>query len=247
MINHTPYTYLIGWPVLNKWYYGVRYAKNCQPDDLWISYKTSSKFVKNFVTEHGDPTIIEVRKTFQSISEAQQWESKVLKRLQVTKSPMWLNAHDSRAFDPTTVPRGNNHWTKKNTEVASKWRNREGWKRKGRKVEQQKDKQNLGMPCGNDHWTAKDTDAAKQHHSRMIGSGNPNYLPHVKARKSKYLKENNPVFNEEVRKKISASLLGRKRPRKICEHCKKDIADSVYTKFHGNNCRNKIKPMPDIS
>lgn len=240
MIKHTPYTYLIGWPSLNKWYYGVRYAKNCQPDDLWISYKTSSKLVKKFVIEHGDPTIVEVRKTFQSVLEAQQWESKVLQRLQVAKSTMWLNAHDSRAFDPTTVPRGDNHWTKQNTEAASKWRKRDGWKHASKKVSPHKKPHNSSMPSGNNHWTAKDTDAAKRHRSRMHGLQNPNYLDHVKEKKSKSLRENNPVFNEEVRKKISETLLGRKRPRKTCEHCKKDVADSIYTKFHGYKCKNKI-------
>lgn len=98
MINNTPYTYLIGWPNLNKWYYGVRYAKNCQPIDL-----------------------LEVRE-----------------------------------------------------------------------------------------------------------------------KKSKYLKENNPVFKEGVREKISKALLGKKRPRKCCEHCKKDIADSIYTKFHGDRCKHRV-------
>ena len=27
MIDRTPYTYLIGWTKLDKWYYGVKYAK----------------------------------------------------------------------------------------------------------------------------------------------------------------------------------------------------------------------------
>lgn len=48
-----PYTYIIGWPSLNKWYYGVRYAKNCQPDDLWKSYWTSSRHVSAFRLLHG--------------------------------------------------------------------------------------------------------------------------------------------------------------------------------------------------
>lgn len=34
----TPYTYLIGWSKHNKFYYGVRYAKNSNPKELWITY-----------------------------------------------------------------------------------------------------------------------------------------------------------------------------------------------------------------
>ena len=231
MIKHIPYTYLIGWPLLNKWYYGVRYAKKCHPADLWVSYKTSSKIVKNFVSEHGDPSVIEVRKQFLTINEARLWESKVLTRLQVTKNTKWLNAHDSKAFDPTTVPRGDQHWTKQDTDAAIRWRDREDWKIKS--------STGIIMPKGTDHWTSKNTKAAEKHRDRMSGSSNPNNCPIVKEKKSIYLKENNPVFKEGVKEKISNSLLGKQRPRKICEHCNKNIADSIYTKYHGNKCRTK--------
>lgn len=227
MYKQIPYTYLIGWPELNKWYYGVRYAKNCHPTDLWILYKTSSRLVKSIVSEHGDPTVIQVRKTFVSVNEARQWESRVLKKLHVTTNSKWINKHDNTAFDPDTVPRGINHWTKKDTVAAARWRNRENWKKIA--------------PNGTNHWTAKDTAAAKKHKHRMSGKDNPNNLPGVKEKKQQYLKENNPVFQENVRKKISQSLLGKKRPRKTCEHCQKNIADSIYTKFHGDKCKIKIQ------
>lgn len=42
------YTYLIGWSEYDIWYYGVRYAKGCNPADLWVKYFTSSKFVREF-------------------------------------------------------------------------------------------------------------------------------------------------------------------------------------------------------
>ena len=41
-----PYTYLIGWKEKNLWYYGVRYSKDCDTNDLWESYYTSSKYVQ---------------------------------------------------------------------------------------------------------------------------------------------------------------------------------------------------------
>ena len=53
MTDRIPYTYIIGWSSLNKWYYGVRYAKNCKPEDLWKTYFTSSKHVKEFLTGNG--------------------------------------------------------------------------------------------------------------------------------------------------------------------------------------------------
>lgn len=66
----TPYTYLIGWKALDRWYYGVRFAKNAKPIDLWKTYFTSSRSVRDFVKVNGDPDVIEIRKTFRSIDAA---------------------------------------------------------------------------------------------------------------------------------------------------------------------------------
>ena len=86
-----PFTYLIGWTAHNRWYYGARYAKGCFPKDLWFSYFTSSKQVKAFREQHGEPDVIEVRRTFLSQSDARFWEHKVLRRLNVIDSERWLN------------------------------------------------------------------------------------------------------------------------------------------------------------
>lgn len=90
-----PYTYLVGWTEYNKWYYGVRYAKNCHPSDLWKPYKTSSKYVKRFYNKHGDPDVIQIRKTFLSAKDAIDWEQKVLRRLDVEKNSKFLNTKNA--------------------------------------------------------------------------------------------------------------------------------------------------------
>lgn len=91
LINiYQPYTYLIGWSSLNKWYYGVRYAKNCNPKDLWVTYFTSSLEVKKFRELYGEPDIVKVRKIFNNPKDAKIWEDRVL--IKVSKySDMWLN------------------------------------------------------------------------------------------------------------------------------------------------------------
>lgn len=86
-----PYTYLIGWVQQDKWYYGVRYSKTCHPDDLWKTYFTSSKLVKEFREIYGEPTVIQVRKTFTDALSAREWESKVLIRMNAVKSDKFLN------------------------------------------------------------------------------------------------------------------------------------------------------------
>lgn len=92
------YTYLIGWKTHNKYYYGVRYAKNCQPDDLWNTYFTSSKHVKMFREENGEPDIIQIRKIFNDFNSARLWETKVLKRMNVINEDKWLNKNIAGAI-----------------------------------------------------------------------------------------------------------------------------------------------------
>ncbi len=81
-----PYTYLIGWSKQNKWYYGVRYAKDCSPDDLWIKYFTSSKYIHKYRKEHGEPDIIQIRKTFECGEKARLWESKIIEKMNMISS-----------------------------------------------------------------------------------------------------------------------------------------------------------------
>jgi hypothetical protein len=98
-MNYIPYTYLIGWSSLNKWYYGVEYSlktKIANPSNLWTKYFTSSNIVKNFRNVYGEPDIIQVRKTFskgtdlEKMESAIRWEKKVLSSINLIDSK-WLN------------------------------------------------------------------------------------------------------------------------------------------------------------
>tara|TARA_B110000503_G_scaffold24322_1_gene38379 strand:+ start:696 stop:1328 length:633 start_codon:yes stop_codon:yes gene_type:complete len=115
-MSHTPYTYLLGWSKTNKYYYGVRYAKDCDPTDLWTTYFTSSKHVKHYSNKHGKPDIIDIRETFDSVESATEWENKVLKRMSVVNDSRFLNATANMAIICRTVfDRGANFssWNKK--------------------------------------------------------------------------------------------------------------------------------------
>jgi len=89
--SHIPYTYLIGWSSHNKWYYGVRYAKNCNPSDLWKTYFTSSDYVTEFRKLHGEPDVIQIRKTFIDPHTAICWEDNVHRKMNVSNDSKWLN------------------------------------------------------------------------------------------------------------------------------------------------------------
>lgn len=104
--DRTPYTYLIGWTQHNKWYYGVRFAKNCHPSDLWVSYFTSSKLVKSFVKQFGKPDIIQIRKVFNSINNARNWEDAVIYRAKLVHNDNFLNKCCSKAFSISVCSHG---------------------------------------------------------------------------------------------------------------------------------------------
>jgi hypothetical protein len=99
-MDRTPYTYLIGWSHLNLWYYGVKYAVGCHPDQLWVSYFTSSKYVAETRAEHGEPDIVEIRKVFDDTKSARYWENTVLRRLKVVYDDKWLNKTDNKSISP---------------------------------------------------------------------------------------------------------------------------------------------------
>ena len=119
---YQPYTYLIGWSSHNKWYYGVRYAKNCHPSDFWKSYFTSSKKVKLLRKQIGDPDVIQIRKTFDSSIKARLWESKVIKRMGAPSQSKWLNQSDHADKFYHEGPRGpfSDEHRKKLSEAAKK-------------------------------------------------------------------------------------------------------------------------------
>jgi len=94
------YTYLIGWSKHNKFYYGARWAKDCDPVDLWKTYFTSSMYVKEYRTQFGEPDIIQIRKTFTDVAKCRVYEHTVLRRLKVLSNDKWLNKNVNGQFLP---------------------------------------------------------------------------------------------------------------------------------------------------
>lgn len=90
-----PFTYLVKCIPTNQVYYGVRYASNCHPDQLWNTYFTSSKRVHALIEQYGTENFqFQVRKTFSTAEEAVRWETKVLSRLNAAESDIWLNCQN---------------------------------------------------------------------------------------------------------------------------------------------------------
>ncbi len=92
-----PYTYMLKHIPSGMVYYGCRFAKNCHPSDFWNTYFTSSKYVKNLIQKYGkDSFVFQIRKTFENDNLCRLWESKVLRRLRVTKrQDIFINKSDN--------------------------------------------------------------------------------------------------------------------------------------------------------
>lgn len=86
------FTYYIYHIPTGSKYYGLRYKKGCHTSDLWNKYFTSSKEVKKLIKEYGILSFnVEIRKVFEDVEKAKEWEHKVLRRLKVLSKPEWLN------------------------------------------------------------------------------------------------------------------------------------------------------------
>lgn len=92
---NVPYTYLIGWSAHSTFYYGVRYSGRCKPSDLWVTYFSSSKYVRDFRQKFGEPDVIEVRRVFDDAKKARDFETRVLRRIRAKSRSDFLNKTDS--------------------------------------------------------------------------------------------------------------------------------------------------------
>ena len=121
--SYTPYTYLIGWSHLNKWYYGVE-TKNVKqiahPSNLWKTYFTSSKIVSQMRNDHGEPDVVEIRQTFLCPEKAFKWEQRVLKKMEIWKHDHWIN----QAIQDGPYPMGKDICEKR---VSTRRKNNKPW------------------------------------------------------------------------------------------------------------------------
>ena len=129
-IYNTPYTYRIRWSKTGMNYYGVRYAKNCHPSDLFVTYFTSSGYVAEYIKEHGAPDIIQVRRIFSGadrVTRAILHENRVLQKTGAVNRKDYLNLNDTLSFpnSPEVVAkrmatRSDPEWIKNHSGTNSK-------------------------------------------------------------------------------------------------------------------------------
>ena len=213
MTIYQPYTYLIGWSKLDRWYYGVRFARNCNPNELWVKYFTSSKFVHEFRKINGEPDVIQVRKVFSCIVEAQIWENKVLHRLNVVDSSKWLNRGIiSSKLIVKDLKKGKEHReaiaaAKTGSKLTEEHRANMSKGRKGIKANWDPDKKKAGDAAGRLKQMGK---KLSEDHKNKTSEGLKRYFAeNPEACKAISDKAKGKIVSNEVKAKMSASHLGK--------------------------------------
>ena len=98
-MNYVPFVYLLRFKPTGQFYIGSRYTEKqnppAHPDQLWTSYFTNSKPVKERIEEFGKESFeYEIRKTFQTSAEARRYENRFLVKVNAAKNPRFLNKHN---------------------------------------------------------------------------------------------------------------------------------------------------------
>ena len=260
---HVPYTYLIGWSHYKKFYYGVRFSKDCHPSDLFVKYFTSSKSVSCMIKEHGMPDIIQIRKTFSNEKDARNWEHKVLTKIKAVERNDFLNRTDNLfPFCKSNILKGDDRTynQKKETEKHSTvMRGIISKKRKpiiilGKQYESINHAlKELSISTGliyyiinNDVSTCNTIDEIKKlvwaHRSEKL----KRYKPSAKSREkiSKSLKgrqspRKGAIVTDATKQKLSDSLTGKKPQIVVCPHCNKNGGINTMFRWHFDNCKHK--------
>lgn len=94
-----PFTYKLIFKPTGQYYYGVRFAKGCQPSDLWDKYFTSSKHVHKLIKEYGlNSFSFKVMKIFTNKTDAINHEHNVLTRVKANKNGKFINKSISKCL-----------------------------------------------------------------------------------------------------------------------------------------------------
>lgn len=238
-----PYTYYLYHKPTGKKYYGARWRKGCNPTDLWVTYFSSCKKVHKLIKEYGvDSFTYKIRKVFETKEQARLWEQKVLRRLKVKKSLIWLNTSLGTGLNisATYGMLGKKH-TEETKKLMSSKQSGENNPMFGKThtVEAREKISKSGL-------NRKHSDKSKQKISQKVcafysNGGTPSFLGknHTEEAKNK-IKEKRKfqIYTSESKQKMSNS---RKEAIKIfrasCVVCRKESTTNMISLHHGKKCR----------
>jgi ribosomal protein L37AE/L43A len=246
-----PYTYLIKHRLTGQVYYGVRSANKVDPyEDLWQRYYTSSPKVQTLIEETGkDSFDVEVRKIFETKEQAVAWEAKVLRRCKVLHDDRWINQNVAGYIIPTEESNkkiSDYHKGKpKSEEHKKKIRNGNiGKKKPPRTDEYRALMSKLKSGEGNGRYGKEVSNETRQRISdakkgKQVAHNKGVPMSEEQKEKIRATKLANPIrmSPESIAKRLE-KIVGQKREKKHCPHCKRDIAVGWYHR-HGDKCKHR--------
>lgn len=215
MKDRIPFTYLLFCKTTGQYYYGSRYGKHCHPSQLWTTYYTSSKLVKQLIREHGEDAFeVRVTRTFETKEQARDWEYRFLNRVKASTNPIWLNQHNG---DGEFLNKGGYKMSDDQKKFLSE-------------LHKGKPKPATAKAMiGNNHNKGKKFSEESRARVSAARIGNKNRL--------------GINHSDEVKKLISertsAALKGVPKKTTTCPHCGKTGGAGNMMRYHFDNCKSK--------
>jgi len=204
------YTYLLTHIPTGKRYYGVKYGQKANPDNLWVTYFSSSKIIKSFIKRDGIHSFkAEVRKLFNTPEDALLWEQTLIRRCKLRENKLWFNEGCGSAkltyamkhktpehiqkVTESRVSKGYTHSKETRQKIGNHNRTRtDEWKQK----------------ISNSLLGRKHSENTKQKRSNSIKSvwSDPEYKEKLRKSHREAWKSRDRMVSEETRTKISETL-----------------------------------------
>lgn len=96
--TYSPYFYIIQHSD-GRFYAGSRTAGDARPDELLVSYFTSSNIVRKYLAD-GQEFVVVRTKIFETKQKALAFEQRFLRLFGCAKNDKWINAHDGQNITP---------------------------------------------------------------------------------------------------------------------------------------------------
>lgn len=241
-----PYTYLIQHRPSGKVYYGFRSANQTEPiDDLWKRYFTSSPKVQQLIEETGvDSFDVEIRRVFETKTQASAWETKVLRRCRVLEDDRWINQNIAGYIVPTEESRKKISDYHKDKPKTNEHKQKISKSQKGSKrpwstqnLPTDTKGENNGM-FGKHHSDEAKKKIGEKNRIHMQGENNPMKKVEWTEERREHMRQiraKRQPWTEEQKAAVAAKLRGQKREKLYCPHCARDIAVGWYHR-HGDHC-----------
>ena len=231
-----PYTYLVKFKPTGKVYYGSRCQNvtkfNRTPaEDFWHKYTTSSENINALIEEHGkDAFEYEIRKTFDSVEEMADWETRVLTRCRVLeRQDRWMNGNVA----------GKKILTKAGAKVISAThKNKPKSEEHRKKIKLSNIGKNKGKVPSDEH-RRKNSEAHKGEKNAMYGPCSEERAANISAAKKaqNLVAYNKGIPMSEEQKVAIRATKAATKTYLTCEHCSKTVYKPNYFQHHGNRCK----------